>query len=69
MNKINSSETLEKAHKSNIERLIKEYGAHRHAEISGVYKKIRHADESTAKIRDFVPIFCYRKVKEALSLK
>jgi hypothetical protein len=69
MDKPNNSETLEKAHISNIERLIKEYGAHRHEEIKTLYRKIRSADESKARIRDFVPIFCYRKTKETLTTK
>ena len=69
MNKINPTETLEKAHKSNIERLVKEYGAHRHEEITTLYKKIRNTDETKAKIKDFIPIFCYKKTKETLTAK
>jgi hypothetical protein len=69
MNKVDNSGTLEKAHTSNIERLVKEYGAHRHEEIKSAYRKIRSADESKARILDFVPIFCYRKVREALTHK
>lgn len=69
MYKPNISETLEKAHKTNIERLIKEYGAHRYEEITTIYKKIRSTDEKNAKILDFIPIFCYRKTKEVLATK
>ncbi|MEA3254453.1 MAG: hypothetical protein U9Q22_01295 [Candidatus Altiarchaeota archaeon] len=58
--------TLERVHKTNIERLVKEFGDERIPEIERLYNTHRFSDESDAKIQDFIPIFTYRAVRETL---
>ncbi len=58
--------TIEMAHKTNIERLLEEFGDDHEDEINRAYNTQRSFEESGAKIRDFIPIFTYRTVKELL---
>jgi hypothetical protein len=65
-NKLETTDVLEKAHKSNIDRLLEEFGQHRKNEILETYNNMRRSTERSAKIRDFTPIFIYRTLREAL---
>ncbi len=66
MDPINNSETLEKAHKTNIHKLLEEFGETRKEEIHSTYDYVRFSDENNARIHDFLPIFVYRAVRESL---
>lgn len=61
-----TTDVLEKAHKSNIEKLLEEFGLNRKAEIVETYNNMRNSADRSAKIRDFTPIFLYRTLREAL---
>ncbi|HDH41331.1 MAG TPA: hypothetical protein ENG12_02855 [Candidatus Altiarchaeales archaeon] len=63
MDKLN---TIERVHKTNIERLVEEFGEEQMEEINKLYNTQRSSEESNAKIRDFIPIFTYRAVREIL---
>jgi hypothetical protein len=63
---LDTTDVLEKAHKSNVERLLEEFGVRRKDEILETYDKMRFSAERNAKIRDFTPIFLYRTIREAL---
>lgn len=58
--------TIERVHKTNIKRLVEEFGDEQMDEIERVYNTHRFSDESDAKIQDFIPIFTYRTVRENL---
>ncbi|MCK4492281.1 MAG: hypothetical protein KAU03_06630 [Candidatus Altiarchaeales archaeon] len=62
-------DTMKRVHKTNIERLLDEFGGHRLEEINKVYNAQRSSDESNARIQDFMPIFTYRAVRENLILR
>jgi len=66
MDAINSSETLEKAHKTNIQKLLEEFGETRTEEIHNLYEYVRFSDENNARIHDFLPIIVYRTVRDSL---
>lgn len=57
---------IEGAHRTNIERLIDEFGEDWRGEILDLYTTHRTEEENNARINDFTPIFVYRAVKEAL---
>ena len=57
---------IESAHRTNIERLIDEFGEGYESEITELYSTQREAEESSARINDFIPIFVYRTVREVL---
>ena len=63
---MDTADILEKAHKSNIERLLEEFGARRKDEILEAYNSMRHSTERNAKIQEFTPIFLYRTIRETL---
>jgi len=63
------SDVAEKAHRTNIEKLLEEFGEGRREEIRYVYQNVKSENENTAKIRDFAPIFIYRAVRDALRVK
>jgi len=66
MDKPAISDTLEKAHKTNVERLLLEFGEKRTEEIRLLYQRIRLSDERSAKVKDFIPVIAYRTVREIL---
>jgi len=66
---LDTIDVLEKAHKSNIERLLEEFGENRKKEIVETYTNMRLSAEKNAKIRDFTPIFIYRTLREALKTR
>jgi len=57
---------IESAHRTNIGRLIDEFGESYESEITKLYSAQREADESSARINDFIPIFTYRTVRGIL---
>ncbi len=57
---------IESAHRTNIKRLAEEFGESYESEITELYSTQREADESRARINDFIPIFTYRAVREVL---
>jgi hypothetical protein len=63
---LETTDVLEKAHKSNIEKLLEEFGQNRKKEILETYNNMRYSADRSAKIRDFTPIFLYRTLREAL---
>lgn len=63
---MDTADVLEKAHKSNVERLLEEFGEHRKDEILETYNDMRFSAEKSAKIREFTPIFLYRTLRETL---
>lgn len=63
------SEILEKAHKTNISRLLEEFGDEKKEEILYLYENKRAESEQKARILDYVPIFVYRAVRETLTTK
>ena len=60
------ADILEKAHKTNIERLTEEFGKGKKDEILYIYENKRAESESDAKVNDYVPIFLYRAVRDVL---
>lgn len=66
---LDNSETIEKAHQTNIERLIDEFGVNRREEIVRFYETARNRDEQDARIMDYLPIFVYRTVRSILTEK
>ena len=67
ISKMEYADVLEKAHKSNLQKLLEEFGAQRMEEIHTIYEAIKNAHEGSARIRDYVPILAYRTAKEELS--
>ncbi|MEA1924746.1 MAG: hypothetical protein U9M95_02650 [Candidatus Altiarchaeota archaeon] len=63
---MNQPNNLEQIHKTNIERLIEEFGEEHVEEIEKLYTARRSFEESDAKIRNFIPIFAYRTVREKI---
>ena len=61
------TDILQKAHKTNIQRLLEEFGHARGEEIHRLYGKMCADCETNARIKDYSPIFVYRSVKDALS--
>ena len=59
----------ERVHKTNIERLIEEFGQEHQVGITSLYDSMRLSTESNVKIKDFTPIFLYRTVRESFSLR
>ncbi len=57
---------IESAHRTNIRRLIDEFGGDHESEIMKLYNTQREAEERSARIIDFIPIFVYRTVREVL---
>lgn len=57
---------IEKAHKTNIEKLVFEFGESLRDKIMEVYSEVREAEEKFARISDFTPIFIYKHAREAL---
>lgn len=62
----NKTDILQKAHKTNIQRLLEEFGDARGEEIQKVYSVVRDDCEANARIKDYSPIFVYRNVKDLL---
>jgi len=60
------SETISKAHESNVRRLIDEYGADKKERIQQIYSSLRKTEEERARIHEFTPIFIYRQVRSIL---
>ncbi|MBN2250631.1 MAG: hypothetical protein JW724_00970 [Candidatus Altiarchaeota archaeon] len=65
MDPVNSADVTEKAHKTNIQRLVEEFGQENGERIQYLYRNTKLSDENNARVRDFVPIFVYRAVREA----
>ncbi|RLI91090.1 MAG: hypothetical protein DRO89_04645 [Candidatus Altiarchaeales archaeon] len=57
---------IESAHRTNIRRLIDEFGEDYESEIMRLYNTQRKVEERSARITDFIPIFVYRTVREVL---
>jgi hypothetical protein len=57
---------IESAHRTNIERLVSEFGENYESEITELYVTQRKAEENSARITDFTPIFTYRTVRDFL---
>jgi len=62
----NKTDILQKAHKTNIQKLLEEFGHARGEEIHRLYGKMCADCETNARIKDYSPIFVYRSVKDAL---
>jgi len=60
---------VEGAHKTNIMRLIGEFPEIQKDYIIDLYDYRRRYEENNAKIHDFIPMFCYRDVRELLLKK
>lgn len=60
------ADILEKAHKTNIERLTEEFGEEKKEKILDIYRGKRVETETSAKVNDYVPIFIYRTVRDLL---
>lgn len=60
------TDILEKSHKTNLQRLIEEFGAGRREEICSIYSGMRDASEQQARIKDYTPIFVYRNARDCL---
>jgi hypothetical protein len=63
---LETTDVLEKAHKSNIEKLLDEFGLNRKNEILETYNNLRNSTDRNAKIRNYTPIFLYRTLRDAL---
>ncbi|OYT41252.1 MAG: hypothetical protein B6U86_02760 [Candidatus Altiarchaeales archaeon ex4484_43] len=57
---------IESVHRTNIRRLIDEFGEDHESEIMRLYNTQREAEERSARITYFIPIFVYRTVREVL---
>ncbi len=62
-----TGEAYERAHESSMQKLIKELGTSREAEIRTAYNIQRASSEETARIRDFLPLTVYSAVKDQLT--